>query len=274
MTTEIADDLIKEEDTYQKYQEFVTKSGIDPQQDIFYVAVGLISVGMGENQQGAAVVNMRYDREKLLSLVQEESEKEFTTEDYSGFTIYSVPEEDEVFAFLDDSNVVAGSAGGVKSCIDVMQGAKDNVFQNQALADVLSRTEKDTIFWGAMLIPQDELSKATEGNPQLKPLENMKAMILNFDHRNAQLMLRIRAEGDNAESNQQISEMLTGFKAMAGMMIPEDKPELGEILQGVTVSHGPDHVKIEATVSDQLIEKLKAELPGQGKEDTQEQEEK
>ncbi len=268
MATAVADQLIQEDESYAKYQEFVQKSGIDPKQDIYYVAVGILSGTLGGKEEGAAVVNLKYDKEKILTLIQEEGGKEAVTEDYNGITLYSMPDEDEgAFAFLDASNAVVGNAQSVKACIDVMQGRKDNVFKNQALADVLGRTEKDTLFWGAILIPQKDVAQATEGNPQLKPLQSMKALILNFDHKNAMVSARIKAESDNAESNQQISEMLTGFKAMGAMMIPEDKPELGDLLDSITVSHAADHVMIEASIPDDLIQNLKSALPTQKEEE-------
>jgi hypothetical protein len=268
MATEVANQLIQEDESYAKYQEIVQKTGIDPQQDIFYVAVGILAGSFEGKEDVAAIVNLKYDKEKILTLIQEEGGKEPVTEDYSGITLYSMPDEDEdAFAFLDASNAVVGNPQSVKGCIDVMQGSKDNVFKNQALAEVLGRTEKDSLFWGAILIPQKDIAQATEGNPQLKPLQNMKALILNFDHKNAMVTARIKAESDNAEANQQISEMLTGFKAMGAMMIPEDKPELGDLLSSIAVSHAADHVMIEASIPDDLIQKLKSALPGQEEEE-------
>ena len=39
MSTEFADNMIKDDENYQKYMEFVEKSGIDPQKDIYYVTL-------------------------------------------------------------------------------------------------------------------------------------------------------------------------------------------------------------------------------------------
>ncbi len=275
MSTDVASKLIEDEENSEKFLEFVNKTGIDLKEDIFYAAIGVLSGGLGGNQQGAAVINLRYDKAKVLAFMEEKAEGDFLTEDYNGLTIYSSKkkeedtdkQDEEAFAFLDTSNIVAGSTPGVKACIDVMMKTKDNVYKNQAVAAVLDRVDKNTMLWGAMLIPQDEMAKAAEGNPQLKPLEGMKAIILNFDHKNAQIAVKIKAENDNPDGNKQTAEMLTGLKAMAAMMIPEDKPELGELLGGISVTHGADHVMIEASIPDNLIQKLKAELPKQEKEE-------
>ena len=76
MSTEFADKIIKEDENYQKYLEFVEKSGIDPQKDIYYVAVGIAGEMGGEDQKGMAVVNMKYDADTLLGLVREKMAEE------------------------------------------------------------------------------------------------------------------------------------------------------------------------------------------------------
>lgn len=269
MQTDLANKMIKEDDNYEEYMKFVEASGINPEEDIFYVAVGLLSGGLGGKQEGAAVVNLRYDKDKALAMIEEKVEGEIATEDYNGITVYSAEaDDDEVFfAFLDASNVVIGNSGSVQSCIDVMQKTKDNVFKNEALAGVLDRADKGTIFWGAMLVPKEDMAKAAEGNPQLKPLQNMNALVLNFDHKNAMVTVKIKAEGDDPDANKQIADMLNGLKAMGAMMIPPDKPELNDLLNSVTVSHAADHVMIDASIPDEVLQKLKAELPTQEKEE-------
>lgn len=275
METDVAAKLMEDEENSAEFLDFINKSGIDPKEDIYYAAIGILSGGLGGDQKGAAVINLRYDKAKVLAFIEEKAEGEILTEDYNGLTIYSSKkkeedakkDEEESFSFLDASNIVVGNAPGVKACIDVMQKTRDNVFKNQAVAAVLDRVDKNTMLWGALLIPQDEMAKAAEGNPQLKALEGMKAIILNFDHNNAAITAKIRAENDNPDGNKQTAEMLTGLKAMAAMMIPEDKPEFGELLGGISVTHGADHVMIDASIPDHLIQKLKAELPAKEKEE-------
>jgi len=69
MSTEFANKMIKDDENYQKYLEFVEKSGIDPQKDIYYVALGIAGDLEGEDQEGVAVVNMKYDPETILGLI-------------------------------------------------------------------------------------------------------------------------------------------------------------------------------------------------------------
>ena len=262
MATEVTEKLLSDEDTLGKYQEFMQKSGIDPKQDISYAAVAIMAGGIGEEQEGAAVINMRYDKDKVLAYIKEEGEKELQTSDYEGFTLYTTEdEEDNAWSFLDDSHIVLGNTASVKACIDVMQKTKDNVLKNAELTDVLKRTDKDTLFWGAILIPKEEVAKVTEEDARLKPLENVSALILNFDYKNA-ILAKIKAESADPDGNKQIADLLNGLKAMGAMMIPEDKPEFGDLLNSISITFGDDFVMIDANIPEAVIESLKSEIPG------------
>lgn len=265
LATGAADKLMQGEDEYEKYLEFVEKTGINPKEDVFYVAGAIVSENP-KDQEGAAVINLRYEKEKILGLIEEEAEAPPVTQDFSGLTLYTWEDEDKNgFAFLDESNVVVGDIGSVKACIEVMQKNRDNVFKNPDLSALLDKTDKDTLFWGAMLIPPKALEEATADNSRLEALKSLTAVILNFDYRSSTLMANIKALSNDAAKNKQIAEMLTGFKAMGAMMATE-KPELGELLDAISITSGDDHVQITANIPQELLEKLKSELPEDVKE--------
>lgn len=116
MGIESVTNAITENKDYEKYQEFVEKSGIDPQKDIYLIAVGITA--SLDDGKGVAIINLKYNKDTLLSMIKEESEAEFTEEDYNGMTIYKESEKnDGCFAFIDESNIVAGNESGVKSVL-------------------------------------------------------------------------------------------------------------------------------------------------------------
>lgn len=260
MATGAADKIMQKDEDYEKYMEFVEKTGIDPKEDVFYVAAAIVSEDPKE-QKGAAVINLKYEKEKILATITEESDDPPVTEDYNGITLYNWKEEEKNgFAFLDDSNVVVGDLSSVKAVVDVLQKRRDNVFKNADLAQLLNKTDKDTLFWGAMLIPPKALADATAGNPRLEALSSMTAIIMNFDYRSSTLLANIKALSNDAAKNKQIAEMLTGFKAMGAMMAAQ-KPELGQLLDSISVTSGDDHVLISANIPEELLQKLKSEIP-------------
>lgn len=266
MTIEAAEKAIKESDDYQKYMEFIEKTGIDPQKDIYYVAAAMTSGFGAKDEEGVAIVNMKYDKEKILLLIKEklaEEEEEMVEADYSGKTLYSIKAEDEkegAFAFLDESNIVVGNENEVKSVIDVSQKKADNLYKNQALADLLAKTDKEGILWGAFLIPQGAVEEAASGNPMMSSFKALKAATMLFDYKNQNILAEIKLMSDDAENNKKIADALNGFKAIGGMAAGE-KPELGELLNKIEISSAEDHVKVYCSLPEELLNRLKNAIP-------------
>jgi len=255
---------------YQKYQEFVEKSGIDPQKDIYYVALGIAGDLEGEDQEGVAIVNMKYDADTVMGLIREkvaEEEQELGEEEYEGMTIYKIWEEGKPMAFsmINESNIVGGTEIHVKSVLDVMNKKKDNVFKNEKLAAILNKTNKDAMVWGAMLLPAETMEKAASSNPMMGAMKSISAIALYFDYKNQTLTAEIMAMGPDAASNKQVAEALTGIKSF-GAMAAGEKPEIGELLNAIQISSGDDHVRIFAEVPEALIQKLQAEKPKEEEE--------
>ncbi len=285
MAIEAANNAIKESDDYQKYLEFIEKTGIDPQKDIYYVAAALTSSFGAKDEEGVAIVNMKYDKEKILPLIKEkmaEEGEELIETEYSGLMIYKVEKEatEEVeeeeqqqqqekeeknlgegaFAFLDSSNIVIGSETEVKTVIDISQKKADNIYKNQALADLLAKTNKEGILWGAFLIPSEAIEKAASENPMMSSFEAVKAATLLFDYKNQNVLAEIKLMSDNEENNKKIADALSGFKAI-GSMAAAQKPELGELLNMIEISSTADHVKIYCSLPEELLNKLKSAIP-------------
>ena len=270
METEFANNMIQKNENYQQYQEFVEKSGIDPQKDIYYVAVGITGELEGENQEGVAVVNMKYDPETILGLIKEkaaEEEQEIQEEQYGNHTVYKIWQDEEPvqFCFIDESNIVAGNEIHVKSVLDVLDKKKDNVFKNEELSAIINKTNKDAMLWGAIMLPAETMEKAASANPMMGALKSINAIALYFDYKNKNIIAEIMAMGPDAESNKQVAEALTGIKSF-GAMAAGEKPEIGELLNAIQITSGDDHVKIFAEIPEELIQKLQADKPKEEEE--------
>jgi hypothetical protein len=270
MATDFANKMIKEDENYQKYQEFVEKSGIDPQKDIYYVAVGIAGDLEGEDQEGVAVINMKYDPDTVLGLIKEkasEEGQEIQEAQYEGHTVYKMWEEGNPveFSFIDDSNIVAGNAMHVRSVLDVLGKKKDNVFKNEGLSAIIDKTNKDAMLWGALLLPPETMEKAASSNPMMGALKSISAIALYLDYQNQNIIAEILAMGPDAESNKQVAEALTGIKAF-GAMAAGEKPEIGELLNAIQITAGEDNVKIFAEIPEELIKRLQADKPEEEEE--------
>ncbi len=263
MTTNIVDKAIKENKEYQKYQEFIKETGIDPQKDIFYIAVGLIqkkTEGGETEQQGVVVANMNYNKDVLLAKIKEKASG-LKEETYEGVTVYAITEKEAAKptygAFLDASNILIGSEKAVKAVIDISKKKADNVFKNADLSALIKTANKNALLWSAFSFPPEMMKDMAAKNPMASDLADVKALLIYFDYANKSLQLEIKGLGGDADKNKKLAETLTGYKALGGMFATE-KPEVGELLNKIEVSSAPDYVKIFVNIPEDLLNKLSA----------------
>jgi hypothetical protein len=264
MAIEAIAEMIKEEEgkeSYQKYQEFIDRTGIDPQEDIYSIAA-TATIGEGkEIKTVSAVLNIKYSREILLPLIKENMEEgeELTENEYNGFTIYTIKKEDEKevsFTFLSDSYIGAGNEEGVKSVIDVLQKKRENVFKNDSLAALLEDADKGAILWGALAIPPETKEEMTGVSPMLKNIEAINAVSLSFDYKNKSFIAEIKLLTGDPDKSLEIADSLNGLKMMGSMIQIQDF-NAAEVLDNIEITAGPDHVKIYANFPEELLDKLK-----------------
>ncbi|MFQ6108151.1 MAG: DUF3352 domain-containing protein [Candidatus Aminicenantales bacterium] len=262
MSMEIINKAIQEDKNYQKYQEFIQVTGIDPQEDIYFVTVAVTE--SAEKPKGGAVINMKYDKGALLNVIKTkaaEEGQEIKEQDYSGVPLYSVWEEkgeESYFSFLDDSNIIVGNDVVVKSIIDVLQKKKQNILKNKALSDLISKTNRNAMIWGAMLIPEKAMSQVASQNPMLSNLQAINAASMFFDYKDKNLITEIKVMSSDEAKVKEVADLLNGVKAM-GSMASAQKPEIGELIKSIEITSAPDHVKIYAKIPEELIRKLKEE---------------
>lgn len=260
MQTEAARKQLADPEAAAKIQEFIDKTGIDPREDLRLMVLG-VSGASGNEPQGAAVVNLRYDRADLLARLKAEAkdEAEILEEDYQGYTLYLAQDPDDgkpvAGVFLDDSNIAIGQRAAVEQVIDLHRERGRNVLDSELLKPALDSANKKAMFWAAFAIPSGAIGQMTGENPMLESLKNLSALTVFFDYGRGALEAEIKALGGNQEQNDQISQMLMGFKAFGGMAAAQE-PALGDVLNSIEVSSGSDFVKIAASIPDEVLEKL------------------
>ncbi len=267
MTTESVDKAIKENKDYQKYQEFVQETGIDPQKDVFFF-VGAMTGDLSQGaKDGVAVVNLKYDKDKLLAKIQKER-GELAKAEYNGFTIYQAAgagEQKPVSgAFLDDSNIIFGTDSAVKRVIDVYQKKAENIWKSASLPALLKGMNTDAMVWGGFAVPAEALKKAASQNPMLGAFADIQSIIISFDYKNQNVLAEIKAMCPDEAKTKKMADALNGFKAL-GAGVAAKEPLVGELLNKIEISSSADHVKINASIPEELIkslsEKVKVEKP-------------
>jgi hypothetical protein len=260
MATSFVKEAIAKDENGQKMQEFIDGTGINPQEDLYFMAIGVAAADEEGKQGGAAVLNMKLDKGKILEFMKqkaEESEKTIMETDYNGVTLYEMEDDKEkmYLAFLDDANISIGNKAAVHGIIDVYQKKMDSILKNEDLQKLLNTSNKNAMVWGAMLVPEESMEKATSSNPMLSSLNSVRAVSMFFDYANENLQFEILAMSDDAQKNSQVAEFLTGIKGLGGMMAGE-KPEIGQILNSISITSTEDHVKISATIPESLIKTI------------------
>lgn len=222
----------------------------------------------------------------------EKEEHEMIEEEYNGFTIYTVREECEEeeeeehgeeekehgekhekggsFSFLDESNIAVGDKNSVKSVIDVLQKKKENVFKNKGFSSLLTKIDKEAIFWGAALIPPDAINEVISEKPELTILEAVNAASISLDYKNKNIIADIKIMSSDPMKNQELADNLNGYKSMAALIQIQDL-NMAEILDRIEITSFPDHVKIYTSFPEDLpqtiIDKLKMEKTKEEKKD-------
>ena len=259
MATETAVKALQDPKAQEQYDAFVEMTGIDPTKDITYIGFGLIGLSGADVQEGAAVLNLRYDRDKLLGLMKIKA-PELKEETYNGVVLYGNLDGEGAkqttrAAFLDDTHIVLGGAKGIERIIDVRQKKAGSLAGNAAMAAMLKKVDKSGIAWGAFAVPQELLKKGIEATPQLRVLEGVTALTMSFDYRLATFSADIRALGGTKEQNDNLAAALNGFKAL-GAMFAAQEPVAGEVLGGIEISSGADYTRIAVSLPEEVMDKL------------------
>lgn len=261
MGTDMAAKALQDPKSLQQYEQFVAMTGIDPMKDISYFGFGIISTSSGPatRNDGGFIVNLKYDKAKLLGLLKEKAPS-LKEETYNGIAIYSNLDGAEAkqttqAAFLDASHIVAGSASGVRGIIDVHQKRAESLAKNAEMAAVLAKADKSGFAWGAFAIPQELLKKGIASTPQLKVLEGVTGLTLAFDYKLANFIVDIKTIGGTKEQNDKLASTLNGFKALGGMVASQE-PAAGEALEAIDIRSGEDYTQLYISLSQELMDKL------------------
>jgi Protein of unknown function (DUF3352) len=262
MQTAAVTKAIAENEDKAKYDEFIQTTGIDPQKDVFYF-VGATMGELGQkDMEGVGLVNLKYQKEKILALIQKER-GELTTEEYSGLTIYKSAATGEKKAlsgiFLDESNILFGTDVALKKVVDVRQKKADNVWKSEALSALLKGMNTSALVWGAFSVPQETMKQASSQNPMLGAFSDIRSLIMSFDYKDKNILAEIKAMSPDEAKNKQMADALSGFKAL-GAGAAAKEPLLGELLNKIVIDAAPDHVKISANIPEELIENLSQKM--------------
>jgi len=243
---------------FKDYNEFVQKTGVDLQKDVYTVVAAIYGGFESEHPEFLAVANMKYDEAKLQAVLKEKGVLA-AEEPYGGLTLYTLKNDDASkdvrLAFLNKTNILIGSPLPVKKAIDLAAKNGKNVLETAALMKYVDKLDKKSMFWLALGSIPAKMKEAPAGGMMPVDLSKAEAFTAVVDFKNKTLSGELRLISNNEAGNKQIVEMLNGLKAL-GAMGSAKEPELGQLLNGIQLTASADAIALTFSLPEELMNKL------------------
>lgn len=257
LDTSLARHSLEDKEISAKIEEIKNQTGIDLNKDIFLIAGGLIALDKKEPQP-VAIINLRYDQNRLLNFIKEKSPQPLEEIVYEKKTIFKLASEKETnpgFVFYDSSNIFLGGLEACERLIDVCNGKAENIRQNNELNSLLKATKTESLSWSAFLLPPEAMAEAAKSNPMLSSVEKLHSLAMSFDYKNKNLIAEIIAKGSDETHHKQLAELLTGVRSM-GVMAAANYPEVVEVLNRIEITSTQQQVSLNFSLPEDLLIKL------------------
>lgn len=208
------------------YQEFVARTGIDLREDVHEVWFG----GFSEQQrdvEGGVIVTGRFDEGRVLDYIREKEPGKLEERSYRGHTVYIFDKDEHEMTLLQQNVVVMGKGAWVTAIVDQLEDKGRSVLDNQSMADYFAQVRHKDHLWGVVDLTElsDVWAQELRRNSSFKgteSIENMEALVF-YTHFDDKTDLYIKGNFTTKEEAETISEMLNGFKAMAKLVVSDDR---------------------------------------------------
>jgi hypothetical protein len=239
---------------FKGYQDFVDKTGIDPQKDVYSMAVAVLGkLGPGD-PDAVVVANLNYDKDKIMAILKQEK-VEYTEEMYKGIAVCKVKEEgkEEGFAFINDSIIAGGKISGVKHVIDLSKGEGQDIMANTKLKPYIE--EFSGLISFVVDFPEDAKKVHDMGMAKID-LTNAEVILGDFNYTGSAYTGEIALVCPNEEANNQLVTTLNGFKGMAAM----GGQEVMDVVNKINITASPDKVSLSFDIPEELLKKLQEKM--------------
>lgn len=244
---------------FENYQDFVDKTGIDPKKDINGMAFGLYGEFGAKEPDTVFLVNLNYTQAPLLTIIKEKAPG-YTEETYEGVSVHKFKDEkgkDMAISFLTENIIAAGRPDLLMKVIDLHKGKGQGITANETMKPHFNKIKAGAIATFILGFPQEAKKVHDLGMFKLD-LTKAEAVVGYIDHAGTTWTGEIKMISPNKEANQQLVDTLNGFKMMAGGL----GPEVEEVVKNLDLKASAEYVKLEITVTEELMEKLRNKIPG------------
>ncbi len=264
LSARFEDDInLKRDD--EEYRDFLEATGVDPEKDIYELWFG----SSGDDQRddfAGAIVRGKFDEKKIVDYVEEERYHRLRENTYRGHKIYTIEDEkhgrndDAEFTFLNSETVAIGNGEWLKSVIDLSKDGGKSVMSNKAMAQFIAEVPSQDQLWAVVNLNEmtdDWAQKIREQGSSFKgtkSMENMQSLIFHT-RIDEDAKLYIKGDFGTTEEAELLAETLNGFKALAKLMVSDDKDAI-DMLNDIKIKSAGSVIHINTTVNKEFFDKV------------------
>ncbi|MFQ5650461.1 MAG: hypothetical protein ACE5IY_11015 [bacterium] len=252
------EEKMKEEEE-EDYFEFVEKTGVDLKKDVYELWIGGIAQG-GQEVNSGAIINGRFDEKRIVDYLRTKEPHKIDETHYRDHTIYILEEKDKQMTFLTSGMIVIGNRQWIAAIIDQAEDGGKNVLDNPAMQDYIQQVPHKEHFWGVMNLSEMSDAWARELRRKsaftgTKSIENMKSLVFctHFDRKTD---VFLKGNFTAHEEAKAVAEMVNGFKALAKLMVADDR-EAVDMISDITIKSEGAIVEITSTLDESFWNKFK-----------------
>jgi hypothetical protein len=255
------------------FDEFAIRTGFDPRRDVQEL---LVAGWTGPGENDSEFVALARGQYNVAELSRQLRENKASVEPYRGFDLFGpqtrpartrrgpgrrTPEDVGRFAFLDDRTVVAGTRGAVIAAIDRKIGGGPSLLDKTELLGRAQAVRGGSQVWAVSDSPGSFVSRALPPRPQagaasfVKILNSMTTSTISLDLMNG-LDLKVAGECQTPQDAKTLADAARGVAALGRLSIPQEKPELLVLFDGIQVEERSTGLTINVRVDAQNFQKL------------------
>lgn len=246
----------------EDYREFMKKTGIDLKRDIHQIWVCSMVDNENESDAGAIIEGSNFDEERILQYIEEQENAEVKKTTYHGHTIYSNindHDDDSGFTFLRKGLVAVGKESWLHSIID-QEGSSKNILDNEDMSKYINKIQQKDQLWGVFHLDglSDDWARKIRSESPFKGTESIEKLKSLYFYTKFSDKTELFIKGDfttNAEA-ELVAEMMIGFKAMAKLMVMDDKEAI-DMLNDIKIKTEGPVLEIKTKIDKTFIDKLK-----------------
>ena len=247
------------------YRDFVEATGLDPKRDLHEIWVAAVfskKEHENDSEEGGAILRGKLDRGRILDYLRTKKEKDVREQAFMGHTIYTFEDDDDdiSFAFLTDETVVVGDEGWLRGVLKRNKSGGRSVLDNPTMANSLDEITFRKHVWGIINVDElaeewaEEIRERGSRFKGTRSIENMKAFVFYAQFRD-KADVRLKGLFESEEEAKLLEEMLTGFKAMAKLMVSDDR-EAVDMLNDIEIRTKGTVLEISGRIGQDFVRKV------------------